>query len=332
MTLDQRFSNGISLPRIIVVILNWNCWESTLLSVDSVLRQDYPALRVLVIDNGALDGSVARLETISDDRVDLLKLPINMGYAGGCNEGFKHALAAGAEYVWLVNSDVVVDDKSTLRSLITLVESDPKIGLVGPRLASLGDADHLTYCGGICSINPPIWKHTADPEQARVWTQEYPNAGLVVGTAMLVRTSVIRQIGFLDERLFAYFEDNDYSIRSSKAGYRNLVDEKFSVRHEEKDENRFTSSIKPHWWYYMTRNECLFWIKHRGLLRGLKVARWDLKKTLIRMRRCRDDQAALDAILAGLWHGWTNRGGPYRVEDRMPRPLAEALLKYALRR
>ncbi len=329
MTSNQELP--IELPRVLVVVLNWNCWESTLVSVDSVLRQDYPALRVLVIDNGSSDGSVAHLEAIKDDRVELQKLPTNRGYAGGCNAGFKHALETGAEYVWLVNSDVVVDDIHTLRSLVALIESDPQIGLVGPRLVSWGDADRLTYCGGICLTEPPIWENTADPEQARVWAHEYPNAGLVVGTAMLIRTSLIRQIGFLDEKLFAYFEDNDYSIRSSKAGYRNLVDQNLMVRHDEKDENNCTSSIKPHWWYYMTRNECLFWIKHLGFLRALKVARWDLKKTFIRMRRCRGDQAALDAILAGLWHGWTNRGGPYRAEDRMPRPLAEALLRHVLR-
>jgi GT2 family glycosyltransferase len=329
MTSIQELMNGIELPSVLVVILNWNGWEETLLSVDSALRLDYPNLRVLVIDNGSVDESVARLEALQNIRVELLKLRKNLGYAGGCNEGLKRSLSLGVEYVWLLNSDAIVDDRNTLRSLVSLAESDPKIGLVSPRLADLKEPNRLTFCGGICSVSPPIWEHTSDPRQAQAWLEDYPHAGMVVGTAMLVRTSIIRDVGLLDEKLFAYFEDNDYSYRSSKVGYRNLVDKQSVVRHEEKDASSRLESIKPHWWYYMTRNECLFWIKHLGFIRGLRVSRWDFQKTLYRMRQCKDNKAALDATLAGLWHGWTNRGGPYRKEYRMPRLLAMVIRKVA---
>jgi len=318
------------LPSVLVVILNWNGWEETLTSVDSVLRLDYPNLRVLVVDNGSTDGSVLHLRTIRDDRVELLELPENRGYTGGCNEGFKRALAAGTQYVWLLNNDTAIEDKNTLSSLVALAESDPKIGLVTPRTAVLGEENRLTYCGGICSIDPIIYNETNDPEEARRWAREYPNSGMVLGTAMLVKSSLIREIGMLDERFFAYSEDADYSLRSSMAGYRNLVDENSLVMHKEKNRIKNPLAIKPHYWYYVLRNECRFWRKHLGVIRALRPSWWALRRTMMYMGRCKENRDATDAMLAGLWHGWINRGGPYRPEYRMPGLLAAAIRKYAL--
>ena len=317
-------------PSVLVVIINWNGWEDSLTSVDSVLRLNYPNLRVLLIDNGSTNGSIEHLRTIRDNRVELLELPENRGCTGGRNEGFKQALGAGVQYVWLLDNDAVVEDKDTLSSLVALAESDPKIGLVSPRIAEPGEEGRLTYCGGICSMDPFIYEKTQEPDEARRWAREYPNAGLVMGTALLVKSSVIGEIGLLDERFFAYFEDNDYSYRSSLAGYRNLVDENSTVRHEQKNEGIDPLAIKPHYWYYMIRNECLFWRKHRGVIRALRPSWWAFHRTLRRMFQCREKQDATDAMLAGLWHGWINRDGPYRPEYRMPKLLAAAVWRYAL--
>lgn len=316
-------------PLVFVVILNWNGWEDALNAADSILRQDYTNLRVLVIDNGSTDGSVAHLRAIRDDRVELLELPENRGYTGGCNEGFKRALTAGALYVWLFNSDAVIEDKTVLASLVAIAESDPKVGLVSPRIAEPGEECRLTLCGGVCSTDPFLWDYTHDPEQARRWALQFPNAGFVSGAAMLVKASLIRQIGMLDEKFFAYYEDHDYSYRSSLAGCRNLWDENSIVRHAEKDAALNPFEIKPHWWYYVARNEILLWRKHLSGLRALKRCWWTIQSKLRLVLLCEGYSAASDAMFAGFWHGLIKRGGPYRPEFRMPRPLSAVIWKYA---
>jgi GT2 family glycosyltransferase len=330
MSGEMRSAVDAAQPSVLVVILNWNGWEDTLTSVDSVLRLDYHNFRVLVVDNCSTNESVARLRTIRDDRVELLELPENRGPAGGHNEGFKRALAASFQYVWMLDNDAVVEDKVTLRSLVALGESNPKIGLVSPRLADPGVEGRLNFCGCICSMDPFIYDRTNDPEEGRRWAREYPNAGLLVGAALLVKCSIIREIGMLDERLFAYYEDYDYSYRSSQSGYRNVMDENSTVRHAEKDESNNPFAIKPHYWYYMARNECRFWRKHLGAIQGLRPCWWGRNKWLRSLRRCKEYPEATDAMLAGMWHGLINRGGPYRPEYRMPRLLAAAIRKYAL--
>jgi GT2 family glycosyltransferase len=318
-------------PSVLVVSLNWNGWRETLTSVYSVLELNYPNLHVLVIDNKSTDDSLEHRRTIHDDRVEILELPENLGCSGGRNEGLKRALAENFQYVWLLDNDAAVEGKDVLTSLVALAESDPKIGLVSPRIAEPGKEGPLTYCGGICSMDPVIlMDDTSDPEEARRWAVKYPNAGLVYGTALLVKSSAIRLIGMLDESLFAYGEDNDYSYRSSQVGFLNVVDEKSTIQHEGKNEETNPLAMKPHYWYYKTRNICLFWRKHLGVIRAARPSWWSFHRTLRRMCQCKEKQEATDAMLAGLWHGWIGRGGPYRPEYRMPKLLSAVIWRYAM--
>jgi hypothetical protein len=139
----------------------------------------------------------------------------------------------------------------------------------------------------------------------------------------------MREIGMLDDKFFAYHEDDDYSYRSSQAGYRNLVDENSLVRHPDMNAKLNPPTIKPHVAYYVARNHTLFLRKHLGAIKALRPSWWMFQSRLRLMLKCRENPVACDALLAGLWHGWTNRGGPYNPEYRMPRMLAAAIWKYA---
>jgi GT2 family glycosyltransferase len=317
-------------PFVLVVILNWNNSEQTIATVETVLQQSYPRFRVLTIDNGSSAAQVASLRGLSGERVEVFEFEENRGYTGGCNEGLRRGLEERADYVWLLNSDAEVEDKNTLHSLVELAESDAKIGLVSPRLAEPGEGGSLNWCGGFCSMSPPLRDATSDPEVARRWAEQYPDAGMVRGTALLVKSSLIRAIGMFDEKFFAYAEDDDYSYRSSQAGYRNLVDEKCLVRHPDKNSILDPFAIKPHVWYYAARNDYRFWRKHLGTLRALRPCWWGFLKTLRDMRRCRGNDSLTDAMLAGTWHGWTGRTGAYDPGYRMPGPLAALVWRYAL--
>jgi GT2 family glycosyltransferase len=316
-------------PLVLVVLLNWNSYEETRTAVESVERMDYPNFRILIVDNGSQDGSANALKELTGERVDLLALPANTGYTGGCNLGMERALAMGAQYIWLLNNDAVVGP-TTLSSIVAMAESDDRIGLVTPQIAAL-DEDRLTFAGGVISTEDGVYEDTNDPVVAAEWSERYPDAGLVIGTAMLVRAEVVRRIGVLDPAFFAYFEDIDYSVRSAKAGFRNVVDPNSVVWHLEKNHNKKPNEIHPHYWYYMARNESRFWRKHLGLLGGLRLS-WDSFNRFLRNRNRLSGEPERDAILAGLWDGWLNRGGPYNPDARMPALPAAVVGFYSRRR
>lgn len=319
-----------SAPLVLIVLLNWNNADETIAAVDSVRAMDYPNYRILIVDNASADDSLSRLKKLAVDSVELLESPLNTGYTGGCNLGIKRALEIDAKYIWLLNNDALVPPH-TLSSLVSLAETDSSIGLVTPRIAAL-EEDRLTFAGGVISIKNGLYNETHDPAEASEWTTKYPDAGLVIGTAMLVRTDVVRKIGMLDTAFFAYFEDIDYSARSANAGFRNVVDSNSTVRHLEKNRNTKPLEIRPHYWYYMARNESRFWRKHRGLLGSLRLTWYSFQGFLRHWNRLGAKPESQNAILAGLWDGWWDRGGPYHPGVGMPSLPAALVRVYSRRR
>ena len=311
-------------PRVLVVLLNWNSPRETVAAVEAVLRSRYPSFEILIVDNGSTDESVAHLRTIVGERVQLIEVPENLGYTGGCNLGMKRALELGVDYVWLLNNDAVVPPE-TLGSLVLTAESDPKIGLVTPMTATETDPPLLTFAGGVVWPEVRRYDETNDPAEAEAWEAQYPGRSLALGTAMLVRTSLIREIGMLDDRFFAYFEDIDYSARSIAAGYRNVVDRSVVVRHVQKSRETRPLEIRPHFWYYMARNESRFWRKHVGLRRSLRPTAGALLRFLVNLNACASKPESTAAIQAGLWDGWLDRGGAYDRRSEMPWAVASVV-------
>ncbi|HMF54002.1 MAG TPA: glycosyltransferase family 2 protein [Edaphobacter sp.] len=316
-------------PLVLIVLLNWNSAVETATAVASAREMDYPNFRILIVDNGSEQESLAQLRPLVKDRVELLESPRNNGFTGGCNLGIKRALELDAKYIWLLNNDAVVE-RHTLSSIVALAEKDPAIGLVTPQIAVLGE-DRLTFAGGVISVKDGIYNETHDPAVAEEWNAKYPDCGLVIGTAMLVRAELARRIGGLDERFFAYFEDIDYSVRSREAGFRNLVDPNSVVCHLEKNRNLRPFEIKPHYWYYLARNESRFWRKHRGRGGSLRLCWYSFNGFLRHYNRLAGKLESRKAILAGLWDGWLDRGGAFRADARMP-SLPAALVRIYSRR
>jgi len=316
-------------PLVLIVLINWNSFEETQAAVESVLRMNYPNFRVLIIDNGSKDHSVSQLREFTGDRVDLLESPENMGYTGGCNLGFEQALRMGAQYIWLLNNDAIVG-RDVLSSLVATAERSERIGLVTPRIATL-NGERITFAGGVISIKDQFYNETSDPVVAAEWAAQHPEAGLVIGTAMLVKAELVRRIGMLDTTFFAYFEDIDYSARSAAAGFRNVVDSNSVVRHFEKNRNTKPLEIKPHYWYYMARNESRFWRKHLGLSQSLKLSWYSCNGFLRHFNRLHRRPESKVAILSGLWDGWRGHSGPYNPNRHMPAIPSAMVRLYSMR-
>jgi GT2 family glycosyltransferase len=318
------------LPSVLVVIINWNSHEETIAAIESVLRMDYPNSRIALIDNGSEPQSVDALRRFSSDRVELILSPHNLGYTGGCNLGFRLAQQTDTDYVWLLNNDAAVET-TTLSSLVNVAESDPTIGLVSPLVASKGKSDEILAACGLFNPDVPSYWTTKNLQRAREWIALYPNRITLLGTALLVRTDVIRKIGGFDDALFAYWEDTDLAVRSIQAGFRNTTDFQSVIYHTMNYSDGATTGTwphesKPHFWYYMARNEIYFWKKHASTQKKLKALWWAYKQQLKELRRIPADAAALQrALLAGLWDGWRNRHGEWNSARQMPHPLAWAV-------
>ncbi|TWI46026.1 hypothetical protein IP92_03459 [Pseudoduganella flava] len=248
------------MSRVLVSILNWNGAAQTLACVQGVLRQQVPAgagIDILVIDNGSEPPDAAALaQGLAALPVALRREPVNRGFAGGHNLAVAHALEAGHDYVWLVNSDAVMGDEQVLARLLALMTDEPRCGAASPVLAILDQPDKVYFCGNFHDWDSLATHRARDVDDARATAPHRRAQQWVPGTAMLLRTQALRAAGPLDERMFAYFEDDELCARMAAHGWHSGVAYDARVLHAMP---RRETDRPPYYFYLMARNYLLFW-------------------------------------------------------------------------
>jgi len=211
------------MKRVDVVVLNWNGWQDTIACLASLQRQDYPNFNLLVVDNGSTDGSVDQIKKAMP-AVELLQTGANLGFGGGCNAGMRLALARGADYIWLINSDATVDQKA-LSALVRVAEQTPVLGAVGSVLYEADQHDRVQLWGG-GAVN--LWlgrsQHRISPG----------SLDFISGASVLLRRTTLEEVGLFDQtNFFMYWEDTDLGFRLRKAGWLLAVADDSRVWHKQ---------------------------------------------------------------------------------------------------
>ena len=215
--------SGLARPPLVyVIILNWNGLDLTLATLRSLQGQTYPRLRTLVLDNGSVDGESA-LSAIRREfpEVELFYSRRNLGFAGGCNAGMKIALRSGANYLFLLNNDVLLE-KSATTELVAVLEANPEVGAACPLIYYEADRDRVWFSGGRLRLGGRV-QAEHEPDEPVSAGDLSRGSDWLPGTAILARRECVEQAGPMDPRYFLYWEDVDWSMRIKRAGYRLVV-------------------------------------------------------------------------------------------------------------
>jgi GT2 family glycosyltransferase len=251
------------LPCVAIIIVNWNGLNDTLACLASLSELNYPTYEVIVVDNGSGDGSVPVIRS-NYSEVSLIETGDNLGFVGGNNVGLNYAKSRRADYALLLNNDTEVTP-NFLNLLVEAAESDPKIGIVGPTIYYYTQPEVIWSAGGLIDwregVTHMIGLNETDQGQ---FGDSYRPVDFVTGCALLIKMSVIDQVGLLDPRFFAYYEETEWCVRVSQAGFKILHVPQAKLWHKISPVAREAS---PQVHYYMTRNRLLF-LK-------LTKARWD---------------------------------------------------------
>ena len=198
-------------PLVYVLILNWNGWKDTLECLGALSKAAYTNFRIIVIDNGSTDDSVARIQS-AGVALEILETGQNLGFAGGNNVGIERALRDGAEFVWLLNNDTVPSTRALLE-LVSIAMSKESIGAVGSVLNYYDAPERVQVWGG-GYVNH--WTGvTRSYDRPVLWSK----LSYINGASLLVRSSAIRDVGLLDDAKFMYWEDTDFGRRLQNAGW-----------------------------------------------------------------------------------------------------------------
>lgn len=259
--MDKILAPEMSMPSVLISVLNWNTASVTLECISSLLRLENKDLKVeiLVIDNGSEAADFARLKNgLAGTNVTLHSEPINRGFAGGHNIAIARAVEENHAFVWLVNSDVVIDDQSVLVKLIEAITSHPKCAAVSPLIASIYDAEKIHFAGNFHDWERRITRRP-NIAKARELQETDSSNSWVSGAAVLFRSSALKEVGGLDERFFAYYEDDEIGARLSSKGWTSRVVFDVRVRHVE---FKVETDRPPYYFYLMQRNFLIFWFEN----------------------------------------------------------------------
>ena len=209
----------LSSKRVAIVLVNWNSFELTKDTLESLQQTTYTNYDCIVVDNGSVDGSGHALK-LQFPNVILIESETNKGFTGGNNLGMDYALQHGYKYIMMLNNDVAVEP-NFLEPLIARLDQDPSFGAVQPLIYFHHDRHLIWNAGstynsflGICAT-PDYNKK--DPQH--VFRKKEKKIDWITGCAFIIRASVLREVGLLKEAFFIYYEDVDLSFRIKNAGY-----------------------------------------------------------------------------------------------------------------
>jgi GT2 family glycosyltransferase len=310
---DTDGEQVVSAPKVTIIVLNYNGLADTQACLDSLTLLDYPNCEVIVVDNGSTDGSVPAIRE-RFPTVTVLEIGDNLGYTGGNNAGLTYALAQGADYMLLLNNDTEVAT-NLLGRLIEAAEADHLIGMAGPTIYYYEQPDVIWSAGGGIDWRRGKTRMIGlDERDEGQFGAEARTVDFVTGCALFVRRAVVEQVGLLDERFFAYYEETEWCVRAARAGYKIAHVPLARMWHKISPSARADSPLVH---YYMTRNRLLF-LKATGAGLGawLHTLITEYLRTLISWSvrpkwRCK--QAQRRAMLQAIVDSWQERWGDQHV-------------------
>jgi GT2 family glycosyltransferase len=201
----------------------------------------------------AEDKEIRKSELDQNKKLILIENKKNLGFAGGNNVGMKFALQVfKPEYLLLLNNDTAVEP-NFLTKMVNTAKRHRKNGITGPKITYYDKPERNWFCRGIInwfSINIAYHGEKC-ASNGQTSANDY-----ITGCAALIKKDVVEKIGYLDEKLFLYFEDADYSLRAKAAGFDLHVEPNAVVYH--KVSATSYSFVLSKAQYYFSRNRLWF--------------------------------------------------------------------------
>lgn len=213
---DNKGRTGsIEAPTVWAVVLNWNRPEDTYLCVESLVASNYPALRILVVDNGS---DVDKYDDLRRTVIgaEILRSETNLGFGTGNNLGIQYALGEGAAYVLLVNNDTTVDAQM-IGTLVEAMQSDRSIGITGPIIYYSDEPDRVWFAGYRIRRKLYVLRRGL---RLKAPLKPIEDVDFVSGCGMLLRRDTIECVGMFSPEYFMYYEDLDLCLRVKRSGWK----------------------------------------------------------------------------------------------------------------
>lgn len=217
-------------PLVSIIIVNFNGKNNLLSCLNSIAKNSYKNIEIIIIDNGSNDDSLKKIENkqpVFNRKFKIIRNKHNLGFAKANNQGLQ--LAKG-EFILLVNNDVALA-KNTIGKLIEKIKENKITGVVQPKIV-FSDTKKL-QSGKTLFTNFGFLYYQGygkNPDD-----KKYNIGGSIFsanGACMLIRKATIKATGLFDNDFFAYYEETDFCHRAWLAGHQIIYEPSTLVFHK----------------------------------------------------------------------------------------------------
>jgi len=229
------------LPKVYIIIVTWNSSKHITNLFLSLKDMDYPKSdwNIVVVDNNSSDGTINKLRQWQHKMMNfdtIIQNKKNTGFSGGNNIGIEYALKHGADYVALLNDDVIVEP-NWLNNIIEPMEADQEVGLCQPLLTRYPEVHRINNFGNayqFTGFGYSVGEGRRDKEFFTQFEQEKYEPAYNSFSTVVIRKQVLEQIGLMDQFYFMYHEDTDFCFRARLQGWKLLATRSAVVHHNYK--------------------------------------------------------------------------------------------------
>lgn len=231
-----------------VITINYNGLEDTCALIETIPFNEN--MEVIVVDN-ASKNQEADLIAQRYPLVKVIKSERNLGFAGGNNLGIQ---AAQGRYLFLINNDTIFKEFN-IQALIDRLESRPDIGIVCPKIRFAWNNTPIQFTGytKLSRITVRNYAIGFNEEDHGQYDTAHPTP-YAHGAAMFIKREAIKKAGLMPECYFLYYEEIDWSMMFTRAGYQIWYDPQCTIFHKESQTTGQHSPIRT---YYLTRNRLM---------------------------------------------------------------------------
>ena len=254
---------------------------------------------IIIVDNNSSDGSVEFIKSLTSSRVNelkkkkpnslinnslikLIKNKKNLGFAAGNNIGIRYVLDSGADYIVVLNNDVIVKN-DFLTPLVSFLEENKEVGVVTPKIYfAPGHEFHkdrykkneqgkvIWSVGGTIDWQNVIASNRGVDEVDKGQYDQETEVDFASGCCLMAPSFIWEKVNFFDERYFLYYEDSDLCQRVKRAGYKIVYVPGSKIWHLNAGSSQVGGNLHD---YFIARNRLLF---------GIRWAPWRAKFALLR--------------------------------------------------
>lgn len=194
--------------------------------------------KIIVVDNSSTDDSYTKLKKVSGEKIEIIKTPINLGYAYGNNYGIKWAIDLFPNSNLIISNPDIIIQEDILNSLINVINSKADVSVLSPTIKENG---HLNRGWRLPSaIDELLMSIPFLGKKYRLKKIEYSSmyyndsltaVDVVSGCFFIIKSAVIKDINYLDENTFLYYEENILAAKLKKKNYKTFIANDYSIVH-----------------------------------------------------------------------------------------------------